>query len=126
MRNLISLKFLPTRLSLVIVYTCILSILLVSCAQVGMPVPQTFNQRLAVGYSTVTAVRSTAFTLLEGGYITVENAQSVQDQADKAREGLDIAANVVATNPVEASNRLTASLVVLNALQTYLKTRSQK
>lgn len=100
--------------------------LLVGCSQLGIPKPQTFNQRLAVGYTTVTAVRQTAITLLQADKITANDASNVQEQADNARAGLDLARSIHATNPQAAETRLDAVIVGLNALQAYLQARGEK
>jgi hypothetical protein len=101
----------------------LLALALVSCAQMGVPTPTTFNQRLAVAVVTVTEVRNTAATLLAAGKISVEDAKNIQAQADVAREGLNVARGVSVTDLAAASTRLEAMNTVLHALQTYLIAR---
>lgn len=98
--------------------------LLISCAEVGVTAPQTFNQRLAAGYTSVTTVRQATITLLQAKKITPKDAQTVQDQTDSARVGLDLAAAMSVTDLKAAENRLTVSLELLRGLQTYLNSRS--
>lgn len=97
--------------------------LLSACAQLGIPKPETFNERLAVGYSTVTAVRQTATTLLQAKKISADDAQNVQNQADNARAGLDIARTISKTDLKAADAKLNAVHTALTALQSYLATK---
>ena len=95
-----------------------------ACAQLGIPPAETFNQRIAVAYSTVTAVRDTATTLLKGKRITVQDAENVQQQADNARSGLDIARTMFADGKtIPADDKLQSVSVALRALQTYLASK---
>lgn len=97
--------------------------LLVGCAQMGMPAPQTFNQKVAVGITTVTQVRQTATVLLTAGKISVDDARNVQAQADNAMAGITIARNVGATDPAAGQTKLTAALTILQALDAYLASK---
>jgi len=92
-----------------------------ACTAFGVRSPETFNERLAVGYVTVTTVRTTALSLLQSRQISVEDAENVQAQADNARAGLDIAVTLSGTDVTAAENRLAVSLTVLSALQSYLQ-----
>ncbi len=113
----------PRRLQL---YSLPLVLLLLSaCASLGLQTPKTFNERLAAGYVSVTAARDTAATLLTAGKITAGDAQNVQQQADNARSGLDIARSVHETNPAAGDDKLTAILAGLNALSAYLIARQK-
>lgn len=91
-----------------------------ACAQLGAPTPQTFNERLAAGYGTVTQVRSTATALLTARAISIEDAANVLRTTDTAREGLELARSIAATDAAGATTRLQASVAVLTALQQYL------
>ena len=94
-------------------------------ACVGMPTADTFNQKLAIAISTVTAVRSTATTLLQAKKISVEDAQNVQAGADNARQGVEIARTISKVDVSAADQRLTAVTTVLSALQTYLASKEK-
>lgn len=96
-------------------------VILAACASLGMPTPKTFNERLAAGYVSVTGVRTSALTLLNGGVIRSDDAQNVQKQADVAREGLDVARTLPS---LEAESKLSATLLVLQAAQSYLCSKS--
>lgn len=95
----------------------------VGCAQLGLPTPETFNERLAAGYQAVTGARASALALLKSGQISAADAQNVQEQADNARAGLDIARATQAADPTAANAKLTAVVTALTALQTYLRTK---
>ncbi len=97
-----------------------LLIMLAACAQVGLPTADTFNEKLAVAYGTVTQIRSTATDLLKAKKITPADASNVNAQADNARTGLDIAREISKTDAKAADARLTMVHAALNALQTYL------
>lgn len=93
---------------------------LTACAALGLPTPDTFNQKAAVAISTVTEVRSQATTLLVAKKITVADAQNVQAQADTAMAGIAVARQVAAADMNAGNARLTAVVSVLTALQAYL------
>lgn len=115
----------------------IATLTLSGCSTLGVPVLEGWNERLAGGYSAVTAVRETTSIVLEGKVRAARaiadpeaqakaiaaakaDAQNLQDQADKAREGLDIARTMRDVNFGDADARLTSTLRVLEALQAYL------
>lgn len=102
----------------------LLLILLTACQTLGIATPQTFNQRLAAGYATVTGVRDTTAALLTANKLSVADAQNVQTQADTARTGLDLARQLHATNPPAGDAKLDAVVTGLAALEAYLSTRS--
>lgn len=94
------------------------------CAYLGVPKPETFNERLAVGYALVTSARNTATSLVDAGKLSADDARNVLEQTDNARAGLDIARQVHAAAPDEANAKLTAILTALRALEAYLGSRS--
>ncbi len=98
-------------------------LLLTSCQTLGVPTPQTFNEKEAAAVSSVTAIRSTAASLLTADKITAADAQNIQTQADTAREAIVVASTIHATDPAAADNRLTAIITGLNAISAYLATR---
>lgn len=101
---------------------CFLAALgLVACQQLGVPSPETFNQKLAVAYTSVTAVRTTATQLLAARKISPDDAENVNASADVARAGLDVARRT--SDPAAANAKLTAAVAALTALQTYLATK---
>jgi len=115
-------------------------VLLQACAAFGLPVAKSFNERLASGYATATAVRETTSAWVDSrvrvaqGDSTMtpeqrtealaavrKDAQNIQDQVDKAREGLDVANSLKGLDLKSAEARLASGLVILQALQIYLE-----
>lgn len=92
-------------------------LILAGCAGLGFVAPKSFSERLASGYTTVTTIRLTTNTLLNGKVISSTDAQNLQEQADVAREGLDVARSL---QGIDAENRLEATLKILDAAQGYL------
>lgn len=110
-------------MSIAFVVLVMAATLFTACAQLGMATPQTFNERLAAGYTSVSAVRDSAATLLTAGKIQVKDAENVQAQADNARAGLDLARGMSGTNPLAANDKLSATISLLTGIQQYLLTR---
>jgi len=98
-----------------------------ACAQLGLPTAQTFDQKLAVSYSTVTAARNSAVTLLSAGKITSDDAQNVQTQCDNIRSALDLARVAYkAGDTTTANTKLDTTITALTALQAYLTSKGAK
>lgn len=94
---------------------------IVACTTLGVPSPQTFNQKLAAAYTADTAVLTTVTTLGEGGKLSRPDAMNIEKQADNVKEALDIARTVYATDQAGGGNKLAAAITTLTALQTYLQ-----
>lgn len=92
--------------------------LLCACAQLGLVTPQSFGERLAAGYTATTAA-----SLLEARRISPGDAQNVQEGANNARAGLDIARDLRESEPAAADARLTTAITALSALSAYLEAR---
>jgi hypothetical protein len=108
------------------------------CQVLGMGKADSFNERLAAGYSSVTAIREVAAVWVDGQVRTAQaeedegrrqallsairrDAQNIQDQADKAREALDVAATLRGLDLKSAEARLASALTILEALQRYVE-----
>lgn len=116
-----------------------LSVTLAGCETIGVPAAKTFNERLAVGYVGVTSVRESALVyfqaeLAQAAALPAEeraareqvlrkDAENVQQQADNAREALDIARTLKELDLRSAEARLTSAIQILEALQAYLEDR---
>jgi len=100
--------------------------LLSACSTLGLPTPDTFNERLAAGYVTVTAIRTSATNLLTAKKISPDDAQNVLESTNAARAGLDVTRTIGKTDLNAANARLTAITTALVALQTYLSSRGGK
>lgn len=101
-------------------------VLLAGCALLGVPAPETFNQRAAFALGQVTAVRESATELVTSGGITADDAVNIQRQATTARGGIDLAVAFHATDPEQAENRLLAAQVILDALKAYLMDQADR
>lgn len=101
----------------------LLLVLLTACQSLGVLAPATFNEKEAAAITSVTAIRSTALTLLTSGNITAADAQNVQNQCDTAREAITVADALHAADPTQGADRLTAIITGLNAISAYLETR---
>lgn len=100
--------------------------IIAGCSSLGLPSPDTFSERLASGYAAVTEVRTSATTLLNANKIDVADAKNIQEQADNARSGLDVARSLSKADITSANNRLIAITTTLNALSAYLATQEKK
>jgi hypothetical protein len=101
----------------------VLLLLALGCATFGIPTPQTFNERLAAGYTTATTIVAATTTLLAAKKLSSADAENVLKQTDTAVAGLDISRNLSLTDLAAANTKLTATLVVLNSLQAYLNSK---
>ena len=100
-----------------------LAALLTACTPIWVSTPQTFDERQAAGLATVSAVRTSTTTLLREDRISAEDAQRVRAQADNAREGIEAAKALHATDPSAGDARLAAVNLDLRSLQRYLDSR---
>jgi uncharacterized protein YfiM (DUF2279 family) len=100
--------------------------LLVACAQMGVPTPDTFNAKLAVGIGTVTELRQAATTLVLAHKISPDDADNVLKQTDNAAAGLTIARAMSTTDQTAANAKLAASVAVLTAIKAYLASQGSK
>lgn len=99
--------------------------LLVGCTALGVPTAQSFNEKMIVGYSTVTAVRTTATQLLVIKKISASDGENVLVATDAAKVGLDTAREIAKTDQTAAESKLNSIRTVLTALSTYLASRSK-
>ena len=101
----------------------VLLLIAAGCATLGVPTPTKFGERLATGYTTATAVLDNARILLQSKKISPTDAENVVKQTDNLVAALDIARQLNGTNPAAANDKLSATLLALTALQTYLNTK---
>lgn len=91
-----------------------------ACAALGVPTPQTFNERAAAGYTAVTTAVDDTRILLLAKKLTPDDAANVIKQTDNIVAGLDIARTLNKSDPLAAQTKLTATLAALSAVQAYL------
>lgn len=113
-----------TGLGLLLILTLLVALGgLQGCAQLGVPTPKGFNERLAAGYSGVTSVREATLALLTSQSISPQEAQKIQDKCNEARAGLDTASTLKGVDFQSAENRLTAATQLIVALQGFVADR---
>ena len=101
----------------------LLLLLLCACATT----PRTVNESLAVGYSTLAAVRTVAANGLNAKILSVADAKQVQLLADEARTGLDAARALnLSGDTSTAIAKLNFANGILVQLQQYLTARGIK
>jgi hypothetical protein len=103
----------------------VFAMLLSACTALGIQAPETFNQRLAVGYVTVEGVAKQAQALRASGKLSDADRANVVSTNASAIAALDLAKQMHATNPQAGTEKLTAAITVLNALSAYLATKGQ-
>lgn len=82
--------------------------------------PKTFNDRAAVGYTTVAAIYDSTAVAVRAGKLSKQDGENVLKQADTARDAIDIAKTLQAAQSTAADDKLTAAINMLTVLQTYL------
>lgn len=100
----------------------IAALALAACSMLGITQPTTFNEKLALGYGTATAVLTSTDTLLKAGKITSSVASNIESQDANLKAALDIAQATYASNQTDGGNQLATALTALNALSSYLAT----
>lgn len=100
--------------------------LVTACAQLGVPTPETLNQRIAVTVGTVTAVRASTTTLLTAKKLSADDADNIQRQADNVIAGAQVARSLATTDPAAADAKLQQTRAVLTALQQYIAAKESK
>ncbi len=80
----------------------------------------TFNEKLVIGYNTVTQVAATTTQLLKAGKISPDDAENILKQGTNAKEGLDVARKLSGSDLTGANGKLAAVTSILSTLQSYL------
>lgn len=117
--------------------TALLVVLVLGCASLGLPSPQTFEQKALVTQATVTQIRASAAQLLTAKTISLSDAQNALIVTDAATSGVAVARTLYATacppapaasapaapvacTSVKADARLAVATAALTALSAYL------
>jgi hypothetical protein len=122
----------PGALSLVAVMSVVSG-----CAALGLAQPKSFNERIAAGFSTVTAVHEATSAYVDAkvrqaatkpeaersAYLAAvrKDAENILKQADSAMEGLNVARSLQVLDIQTAEARLVSTLTILESLQRYLE-----
>ena len=97
---------------------------MLGCA--AMPVPKTFEDRLALGLGTVIVVATTAQTLLQAEKISVGDAQNVLAAGEAAMAGIEIARQLASKSPDAAEAKLVSVMGALQTLSDYLAAKGKQ
>lgn len=95
--------------------------LLTACASLGLAPAQSLDQRLAYGYSTLSAVQFAAANATAAGELSKSDAESVLKLADQSRVLLDSAKSLLATDPDGAATKLDLAVAILAQIQAHLR-----
>lgn len=100
-----------------------LIVLLTGCSLLGVPQPQTFNQRAAAATASVNTASQTVLTLLQARKITPDESDRYIDRAEEAQGAIDLARSIHATDPTGAEDRLALTIKALQVLTAELEKR---
>lgn len=105
-------------------YLALLLFVCAACAQLGLAPAQSFDQKLAYAYGTVTAVTQAATAALNSKDITSADAEQILRLRDESRSILD-AAKVASSvgDTTTANGKLLLATSILTQLQAYLNSR---
>lgn len=98
---------------------CVLS----GCATLGFAPAQSFDDKLAYGYATYTAVLQAAASAKAAGTLNPADVGYVAQIADQVRPLLDSAHLIHQANPTGATDKLHLAVSLLTELQTWLRQR---
>jgi hypothetical protein len=96
---------------------------LTACASLGVAPARSLSDRLAYGYSTLSAVQFAAANATNAGELSKSDAEAVLKLADQSRVLLDGAKSLLATDPKGAETSLVLAVAVLTEIQAYLRSR---
>lgn len=98
-----------------------------SCTTTGGVMPlTTFNEKIGTGYVSVQTIADAATLLHKAGKLNDSDATNVLAQDTNVKTALDIARSLHNTDPTAGDTKLTTTLTVLQALQTYLDSLKPK
>jgi Glucan phosphorylase len=97
--------------------TLLIALAITACA--SFPV-RSFNDKLAVAYTTVSAIYDVTAVAVRAHKLTAPDAKNILAQADNVRDALDIARDLYTAKDAAANDKLATAIATLNALQTYL------
>lgn len=100
-----------------------LLLILTACASLGVPAPQTFNQRAAAAVTAVNTASQTTLTLLQARKITPDQSDRYIDRTEEAQKSINLARALHATDPSAAEDRLALVIAALQILTAELEQR---
>ena len=93
---------------------------LTACSTIGSPSPDTFNEKVVVGYQAVEVLAHTAMTLRIQGQITAAQKDSYAQRIQEMEDALVMAQTMHQTDPAGAQTKLALIIAALSALQAEL------
>ena len=112
-------------LAMIATATIAVPAMLTGCPAIDVRAPQTFNERAVAGYQTISGATDIVSTLLAAGTIDAADARNAHDSLTLAKQAIDIASAIAASGDLAtAEGRLNATLTGLNALDTYLRSKT--
>lgn len=103
----------------------LLVLLFSGCSTVGVATPQTFEQKLAYGYSTLATIRVTTANAYNAGTLSKADAITVLTGTNDVRLGLDEAyALYLQKNQTTALDDLAKVLQILSTVQNFLNEKN--
>lgn len=97
--------------------------LLGACATMGVPAPQTFQERALAATATVNTASQTVLTLLKARKITPDESDRYTDRTENAQNAIRLASSIYASDPLAAENRLEQTIALLQILTAELEQR---
>lgn len=113
----------PLMLALLLALSVPAMSVLHGCSAIGVQPADTFGKQLIVANGLVESVAVTAETLYSAGKIGNDDAREIYRRAVEARSGIELARVVHATDPTQASNRLSAIILSLQAIDAVLRAK---
>lgn len=101
----------------------LLVLLIAGCGVLGVPAPQTFNQRAAAATATVNTASQSVLTLLQAHKITPDESDRYTDRTEDAQQAIDLARGIYPADPTDAENRLELTIKLLQILTAELESR---
>jgi hypothetical protein len=98
-----------------------LLLVLTGCASVGLPQPESFDQKLAYAYGVHTAVETSAATAVSTGALSKVDGQAILTLADQSKALLDSAKQLETVDATTAGDKLALAVSVLTQVQTYIQ-----
>jgi hypothetical protein len=102
----------------------LLCALLSACASLGLAPAKSLSDRLAYGYSTLSAVQFAAANATNAGELSATDAEAVLKLADQSHVLLDGAKTLLPTDPDGAATKLDLAVAILAELQNQLRKRA--
>lgn len=113
----------PLMLALLLALSVPAMSVLHGCSAIGVQPADTFGKQLIVANGLVESVAVTAETLYSAGKINSDEARDVYRRGVDARSAIELARLVYVTDPTQASNRLSAIIVSLQAIEAALRVK---